>query len=297
MQEISRRRALTGVGSVLLCLPTCCGQAASASVKRVVVLDWTVTEVCLSIGLVPVGATDTVGYNRWVADPALPSSVVNLGNRFQPNIELVVDLEPDLILTSSFFVDAMPALDAIAPVEIIDIFSPNRQPLRNAEKAAKAIGMLSGRRAEAEASLQRSRDQIRAVASRMNRKFRPPVVLATFYDSRHLRVYGRSSMLQSVLDALNVENAWQGATNYWGFGTIGFDQLAAFEDAVLIGIKPIPDVLTTALGSSPIWRRMPMVARYGFHEMEPISTFGGLYAAARFALQLEIVFDEAEART
>ena len=64
--------------------------AASAhGAPRVVVLDWPLTEIVLSLGVVPVGVARPPWYMRVDGDPPLPSGVTDTGLLFQPNFEVL----------------------------------------------------------------------------------------------------------------------------------------------------------------------------------------------------------------
>ncbi len=79
-------------------------------------------------------------------------------------------------------------------------------------------------------------------------------------DTRHVRVYGAKSLFNDVIERCGLANAWRGETNYWGFATVGIEQLARdAAGARLIYLEPIaPDVLA-ALARSPLWNSLPFV--------------------------------------
>ncbi len=69
--------------------------------KNVVTLDWVLTETVLSLGVQPQGIADIKGYNKWVVEPAIESSgVSDVGSRREPNLEVLTELKPDVILIS-----------------------------------------------------------------------------------------------------------------------------------------------------------------------------------------------------
>ncbi len=56
-----------------------------ASQPRVAILDWGLTEMALSLGIVPVGVSAPDWYRRLFALPMLPPQVQDVGLLFQPN--------------------------------------------------------------------------------------------------------------------------------------------------------------------------------------------------------------------
>ena len=113
-----------------------------------------------------------------------------------------------------------------------------------------------------------------------------PLLLASFLDPRHLRVYGAGSILQAGLDRLGLSNAWTGRTSVWGSATVGLEALAPLEDAVLFAIDPQPPDLAAVLDASPLWRALPFVRAGRVFTLPPVLMFGTLPAADRLAALL-----------
>jgi ABC-type Fe3+-citrate transport system substrate-binding protein len=88
---------------------------------RVVALEWTYMEDVLTLGVQPVGVADIEGYHNWVdISVELGDDVVDVGTRQAPNLELIAELEPDLIIAfkdSSLFYEGM---ETIAPLVVYD---------------------------------------------------------------------------------------------------------------------------------------------------------------------------------
>ena len=88
-----------------------------AKPERVVVLTNEGTEALLALGVKPVGAVKS-----WLGDPwydhiaAQMEGVTNVGEESQPNLELIINLEPDLIIGNKMrHEDIYDELSAIAP--------------------------------------------------------------------------------------------------------------------------------------------------------------------------------------
>ncbi len=111
----------------------------------------------------------------------------------------------------------------------------------------------------------------------------PPLILASFIDARHLRVYGGAGICQQVLDRLGLKNAWPGNVSYWGYATVGVEALAVLGDVHMVVFEPIPAETEATLRRSPLWRRLPFVEAGRFTVLPPILVFGGLPAALHIA--------------
>lgn len=275
-----RRRTLLAAVPALAAIP------ARAGAPRVVALDFGLAETLLALGVVPVGLPGPADYRRWVVDPALPDGVADVGQRTQPNLELLAALAPDAILAVPEQDAILPQLHRIAPVLRVPLHTPQQRPWDRSVEAARAIGTRLGRADAAEqliAAVERRHAAARAaLAGRAVR----PLLLASFLDPRHLRVYGAGSILQAGLDRLGLSNAWTGRTSVWGSATVGLEALAPLEDAVLFAIDPQPPDLAAVLDASPLWRALPFVQARRVFTLPPVLMFGTLPAADRLAALL-----------
>ena len=70
---------------------------------RVVTLNWSATEMLLSLGIQPVAMTSKKGYRKWQSNhPEVPDQVLEIGNRAFPNLPTIVQQNPDLIVGYPF---------------------------------------------------------------------------------------------------------------------------------------------------------------------------------------------------
>ncbi len=83
--------------------------------KRVVALEWLPVELLLALGVTPFGVADIHNYRLWVGEPALPADVINVGQRTEPNLELLQQMAPSLILLSQGYGPSPEKLAPIAP--------------------------------------------------------------------------------------------------------------------------------------------------------------------------------------
>lgn len=275
---IIMRRAL--LATALAALAT---DGRTAIPQRVVALDWALTETMLALGREPIAIAAASDWARWVIEPPLPASVADLGVQPEINFELLAWLKPELILTSPFVQSLEPALTRIAPVSRHSIFEPTNTPLAHPRKLALELGKQLGAVAEArrfidicEIRLQQLHRRVRAIGPR-------PLLLGTFIDARHVRIYGGAGLFQNVLDRLGITNGWSGRTNYWGFAMVGVERLATAADVQFIAIEPVPPDTWNSLRGSPLWRHLPFVAAGRVSKLPPVLMFGALPAAMRFA--------------
>ena len=279
---IDRRKLLQAA----CCLAAGMGSPASAAAApKIVSLDYAAAETLLSMGITPAGVQSSDRWDRWVVEPELPRSVVNVGQDLVVNLEVVASLRPDLIITTPYTDTLRNRLEAIAPVYMVSVYDQTGTPLANAYRETLELGRLADSSSEAAAFLAAADAEFEALRLELAKKNQPPVALVNFMDDRHVRVYGASGLYQDVLNKLGLENAWTRPTNYWGFATVGLEELArsAPPEMHLIAFEPIVDDIKPTLESSPIWRSMPVVLEGNFEVFPAVLTFGMVPSALRFA--------------
>lgn len=256
--------------------------AQSTSSKRIAVLDWTLAEMALSLNLVPVALTETAGYRDWVGEPILPADVIELGLRSNPNLEMLVQVAPDLILANENQAASIPLLTQIAPCISASIYAVSGSPYLHAISELRRLGGELTLLPAAEAAITAS-DRAIARAREQATGFSRPVYLARFVDPDHLMIFGKNSLFQDVLDRIGVANAWQGETNAWGFGIVGIDALAGKKEAHLLylglGVQDLEQIKAT----NAIWRNLAFVRQQRVSVLPSMWFFGGVASAGRFA--------------
>lgn len=251
---------------------------------RVVSLDYALTETVLELGVAPVGVPDIDGYERWVVEPELPPDVVDVGSTFDPNLELIQQLEPDLILTTPFLAGVRHRLEQVAPTLSLAIYSPEEGgAYESAKRVTRRLGERLDRRREARELIRRVDSTLAAAREALRPHGDTPLYLVRFMDPRHVRVFGEESLFDDVMERVEVPNAWRGETNYWGFSTVGIEALATGEPARLFYLDPPPRGVLSTLEESGLWARLSFVEADRVHPFPMVLQFGGLPSAGRFA--------------
>jgi ferric hydroxamate transport system substrate-binding protein len=269
--------------------------AAAPRAPRVAALDWAIAETMIALRRDPVAVVAADDWDRFVVEPALPPGIVDIGLEQQINYELLAELRPDLIFTSPFSQDIEPVLRRIAPTERFAVFRPTRVPLECPRELTRTLAQRLHCPVEADEYL-RHADALLDGYRRRVQALRPPAVLVvSFIDARHARVYGGDGLFQNVLDRIGVANAWSGATNYWGYATLGIERLAIGGDLRLVILDPIPVDVRPTLAQSPLWLSLPFVRAGRVSVLPPVLMFGAMPAALRFARVLVAALERSTA--
>ena len=267
----------------LVLVPGIARAQASSVPERIVVLDWTATAMVRSLGIDPIGVGDADLYRIWVGEPALSKGTPDVGLRDTPNLEAIASLKPDLIIVSPLGAAARPALQRIAPTREVAVYSGTGDPLRHAETELHALAAVVGREAQAQAVVAQADAEFAGLRQRLSGTAMPRLLVIQFLDKRFVRIYGSSSLFGGALQRLGLTNAWNAPTNGWGFALAGVEKLAAFADAEIVVVDPLPTEVTLAPDTDSLWGNLPAARQGRVKRLAATWPFGDLTAAERFA--------------
>ncbi|MBS2780974.1 ABC transporter substrate-binding protein [Aeromonas salmonicida] len=254
-------------------------------VLRIATVDWTIAETLLALGVTPLAVGDVSAYRAWVGEPLLPADVVDIGLRAQPNRELLAELKPDRILISPLAAPLAPTLSRIAPVQSIALYDPQTDLWQRLHEATLTIAALVNKTAEANVLLTDLNRDLEQMKQTLPAEL-PPLLVVQFIDERHVRVFGRHSLFEAVMQRLGLRNAWQGETNAWGFSVASLEQFLSIPEARLVVVDPIPVGVSERLQEPGLWQHLPLVQQAPVLHLPAVWSFGGVLAARRFATLL-----------
>lgn len=274
--SISRRAALIGAGAALSFAGVPAGAAAPT---RVVALDWGLAATATALGRPPISVPAPDWYARQMVEPALPGGVVDAGLLFTPNMEVVHDLKPDLVLIASGLRAAQGQLARIARTELVDLLRPGQDPLDQARQGARGLGGVLGLDAgpmisRFEALLETTATAIRALGDP------GPVLVASPLDDRHLSVFQPASLLVATLEAAGLRSASRQSGPE--FSVVGIERLEAFQDCTALLVDNGEAGLAARISRSRLWSGFGFVREGRITVLPPILGSGGLVSASRF---------------
>ncbi|WP_186308675.1 ABC transporter substrate-binding protein [Paraburkholderia sp. BCC1885] len=262
----------------------------AGSAPRVVSLSWAGAQILVSLGIVPIGIAERADYPLSGALPAMPASVLELGTHSEPNLELLQQIKPDLIVIDANQSDLAPRLSSIAPTVTIDIYNAQRgRPFARAVAETQRLGALLGREEVARRYLKEVDAQLAACAATVSTlTAAAPVLIVDLYDDgRHLYLYGPNSMTQDAMDRLGVRNAWSGSTDS-GYLLLGIEGLATMGDAQMYYIShgERDQIALHNLSRSVLWQHLPFVQTQRFVPLPGFFAYGATSCAVQFAREL-----------
>ncbi len=268
----------------------------SADAPTIATMDWMLLETLIALGAAPAGAAQLQGFEKWVGTAVPPDSVMELGLRSQPNLALVSQLQPDRILMSRRFVALGERLSRIAPVTLVDTYLREGPVWPNLLAATRTVATLACRQAAGQRLIQTVTQELERLKQRL-RGDTTPLLIMQFVDQQHVRIFGEGSLYDAVINQLGLDNAWNGATNTWGYALVGLDALLRrdLRDARMIIVEPLPTGLETQLARNGLWQHLPAVRRGGVLRISEVWSFGGLPSARRFARLIARALTEPDA--
>jgi ABC-type Fe3+-hydroxamate transport system substrate-binding protein len=234
-------------------------------VENVVALEWTYVENLLALGIQPIAVADIEGYNAWVNIALeLSEDVIDVGTRQAPNLELIMSLEPDLIIAATGRLgENYEALSAIAPVLAFDAYPLDITHYEEMIQTFNAIATATEREAEAEAVLEEMEAYFVEIQELLdeNERLGEPFILAQTYatgDAATFRLFTSNALGVEILQQIGFENVWTDDPQPYGFTTVDFEAFVDIEDVNFFYIAQ--EDFNEVLIASPLWEALPFVA-------------------------------------
>jgi iron complex transport system substrate-binding protein len=171
--------------------------------RRVVSLVPAVTEMLFAIGAGP----EVVGVSSYDEFPPEVKSLPRVGALLDPDVERVLALRPDLVVSYGSQTDLQGQLARSQ----IPVFSYRHAGLSGIFQTLAALGTATGHQAEADRLARRLRAELDAIRARVKGRARPRTLLVFERDPATLRglyVSGGRGFLHDMLDIAGGENVF-----------------------------------------------------------------------------------------
>ena len=192
---LSRRRLLTAMALSPLLLKMNLARAAAVDPHRIVALEWLPVELMMALGVTPYGVADIPNYRLWVNEPALPDSVIDIGLRTEPNLELLTQMKPSFLFWSAGYGPSEETMARIAPGRGFS-FSDGKKPLTMAKNSINEMAHFLNREAEAKQHFAEFDALIDSLKPRFAHRGDRPLLMVTLLDARHMLVFGKNCLFQ-----------------------------------------------------------------------------------------------------
>lgn len=222
--------------------------------ERIVALEFSFTDMLVTLGVKPVGVADDGNPNLLMdAVKNQLQEYKSVGSRYEPNLELISSLQPDLIVVDvNKHKNAIPQLKAIAPILVLDDFQADySQMLNNYMIIAKAVGKEEeGKKRLAEH--QTKMEAIRKKLKSTNLRVLPAVVnVKGFFGHSDHSYSGSLVAMFGFADPVKNEASYPQLT---------LEQLAEANPQVMFLMPIEKENIEKQWESNPLWKKIDAVA-------------------------------------
>ncbi|MCG8709096.1 Fe(3+)-hydroxamate ABC transporter substrate-binding protein FhuD [Brenneria sp. 4F2] len=281
-----RRRLLTALALSPFLYAAPCRSGSAPNLARIAALEWQSVELLSALDVVPMAVADIPNYHQWVVSPRLPASVIDIGQRTEPNLELLQQLRPSLLLLAQGYGPSPQKLQPIAPSMAFDFNDGNGKPLSMGKDAIRRLAQRLSLEDRAERHLTYFSDFLQRASQRLRAYTQQPLLLFSLIDARHVLVIGQNSLFQEVMDELGIRNAWQQETSFWGTAVVGIERLAEVKRARAILLEHQDQMMFDKVSASPLWQALPFVRRNQLRRVPAVWFYGATLSAMRFCHML-----------
>ncbi|WP_221073913.1 iron-siderophore ABC transporter substrate-binding protein [Agarivorans aestuarii] len=279
--------ALTRI-SLIFCLFTAAAKAdimvedslgthkLSAHPQRVAALNWDVAEQVLELGVTPIAMSDIGGYQEWVVQPKVPQGVVDIGTRTEPNLSLLAELKPDVILIASPQKDLMARLSAIAPVLFYQNYSAKHKNADAVVENYLRIAQLLNKTEFAQQRLADTQQELDSLSQQLLKAYGgelPEVAAIRFASTSSVYLYDENSIPVHALNRLGIRSAMPERGSQWGVAKKRITELAQVEQGMVLYFEPFAH--HQALDNSRLWQAMPFVKHQRVSSVAATWSYGG----------------------
>ncbi|MFI3310405.1 Fe(3+)-hydroxamate ABC transporter substrate-binding protein FhuD [Ewingella allii] len=280
--DLSRRRLLQALAlsPLLAAIPSFA--TSRPDLSKIIALEWLPAELLIALGVMPMGVADIRNYNLWVDEPKLPAQVIDVGQRMEPNMELMQQLKPSLLLVSQGYGPNAKQLAPIAPVLGLTANDGSPNPLQQAIRSLNKLASYLDLQERAAQHLKIYHDLLDTTRTQVQPFAQKPILLFSFLDTRHVLVFGKGSLFQEIMLDLGLTNAWQGESSFWGSVSVGIERLAAVKNAHAICFGHGDADVYAQVSRTPLWQSMPFVREKQLSMVPAVWFYGATFSAMRF---------------
>ncbi|MDR6882935.1 Fe(3+) dicitrate ABC transporter substrate-binding protein [Bacillus sp. 3255] len=222
--------------------------------ERIVAMEFGFTDILVTLGVQPVGVADDNSPDLLMDSvKSQLASYKSVGSRYEPNIELIASLKPDLIIADmNKHKNAIPQLKGIAPVLVLDDFQADyNQMLKNVGIIAKAVG----KEEEGKKRLAEHQNKVETLKKKLgstNLRVLPAVVNPKGFFAHSDHAYSGS-----YLAMLGYTDPVKNAAAY---PQITLEQLVEANPQVLFLMPTEKETIVQQWETNPLWQKIDAVA-------------------------------------
>jgi len=251
-----------------------------------IALSWTIAETLVALDAPPTGMWSPSKYEEWGSIRSLPESIFDIGPSAQPNLELITQLEPDIIMSENYLSTIDERLSINYKTQLFSTYEGGLDIWSELTEFTRKIALSIAQPEAGENYISTIEAEIESLKNTAQ-NWKEPLLIIRALDKNHIRVYGENSLPQAVLDRLDLSNAWGKPTTRWGFTVIGVEELIGIDARlVIVESGGLHDDIMNQLSNYGLWQHIPSVKEGTVITVPPFWIFGALPSAYQFANNL-----------
>lgn len=222
--------------------------------ERIIAMEFGFTDILVTLGVQPVGVADDNSADLFMDSvKSQLKTYKSVGSRYEPNIELISSLKPDLIIVDvNKHKNAIPQLKGIAPVLVLDDFQADyNQMLKNVAIIAKAVG----KEEEGKKRLAEHQTKVETLKKKLgstNLRVLPAVVNPKGFFAHSDHAYSGSFLaMLGYTDPIK---------NTAAYPQITLEQLVEANPQVLFLLPTEKETIIKQWETNPLWQKIDAVA-------------------------------------
>lgn len=248
--------------------------------ENIAVIGLGALDSVLALGIKPIASTN-VEFDIPYMDSEVMDGMVDIGHMYQPNLETIARVQPDLILACHVGNDEQiyKNLSQIAPT-VYQFYCGDVW-----KETFQVFAAALNKSDEGQDLLDQYYSRIEEFQSRMGNRLEQTTLSVVVFLSDHFRIYLRDSFTGSVLEDVELPPppAQQGREGYWE--AISLEQVSIVDADVIFTIQPRPEETNIEqIISHPLWSRLKAVQQDNFFEVSVTWTAGQSIQGANYIL-------------
>ncbi|MBI5959286.1 MAG: ABC transporter substrate-binding protein [Chloroflexi bacterium] len=232
-----------------------------AAPQRVVGMSASINEMLFAIGVTPAGVTDGMDY------PAEAASLPTFGSGYQPDLEALAALEPDLIVANlQLNAQFLDKLEAIAPtIAVLTIF-PKDVPAN-----VRLLGQATWRDTQADFLATAYEDFLTLTAALGTGKEGPSILIIV--GTLDVPNYGKSETylgdMAKLLGATNIADGEADAGPFPGYAQLSIERiLEADPDFIFTVTRGADTPMAETMTTDAVWSALSAVQNGSVYELD-----------------------------
>lgn len=260
--------------------------------ERIVALDWSSSEILLTMGIQPVAVADLESMKNLLRPEGLSPDIADIGTMQEPSLEAIAELEPDLILAETFNQSGLyDELSSIAPTVMYSNSPPLEGTPTHLEALEQNIILVAdavNKRDKGDEILDRLHSKYEEAAAKIEAagmkgtKYVVGAVDPPYgeYATSTVRFFDNTFFMSQMLSRMGLENAVteEYGLSEWGMKVVGLEGLAAVDgkDVHFFYIHAEgQDAFRDEWKDNPVWTNLEMAKEGNNHPLGTLYVYGG----------------------